>query len=81
MTDELTKRQRAVLEAIAADPYLPRRRLEEAVDLDTDAIDDALSALTEEHYVITMTRQSGSSHESRVSEDVYLVNPERENDV
>lgn len=75
--DDLSDSARAVFEHVQANPYTPHRDLADAVDLDETALEDAVDELVEETVLITMTRQSGSSHESRVSEVVYLVNPDR----
>lgn len=67
----------AVLRAVADSPYIREDDLREATGLDEAALDAALERLTDADLLVGLTRQSGSSLESRVPDRVFLLNPDR----
>lgn len=78
---ELTEEATRILDFVRRNPYVPEQTLEDELDLERDTLSAGLKELTDHDVVITMKRQSGSSHESRVAENVYLVNPDRADDL
>lgn len=66
-----------IVRAIAADPYVRKEDLRDMVELEGEAFNDALEALIHADVLVGLTRQSGSSLESRVPDMVYILNPDR----
>ena len=63
---------------IAGDPYILEPSLKKAVDADEGVVEDALATLEEAVAIVSLTRGGDSKLESRVSQQAFVLNPERD---
>ncbi len=72
---------RDILKAIADEPYIEHQALAEKSGIPAQELEELLAALTEKMVVLELASQADSSIESRVPKKVYMLNPEREEEI
>lgn len=77
----ISEDSRKILKIVANNPYIEKKDLRARTDLGEEDFDCTTDELVDENFLVKMTRQSGSSMESRVPSTVYLLNPEKESDL
>ena len=74
-------RYRDILQAIANEPYIEHQALAEKSGIPSQELEQLLSSLIDKMVVLELASQADSSIESRVPKKVYMLNPEREEEI
>jgi hypothetical protein len=74
-------RYRDILQTIADEPYIEHQALAEKSRVPAQELEELLATLTEKLVVLELASQADSSIESRVPKKVYMLNPEREEEI
>ena len=74
-------RYRDILQAIADEPYIEYQALAEKSGIPSQELEQLLSSLIDKMVVLELASQADSSIESRVPKKVYMLNPEREEEI
>lgn len=72
--------EKKIINFLLDNPYTEKKLIIEAVG-DPVGIDEELDKLTDSYVLIELTGPMESSLESRVSKKIYMVNPEKEEDI
>lgn len=72
--------EKKIINFLLDNPYTEKKLIIEAVG-DPVGIDEELDKLTDSYVLIELTGPMESSLESRVSKKIYMINPEKEEDI
>ncbi len=72
--------EKKIINFLLDNPYTEKKLIIEAVG-DPVGIDEELGKLTDSYVLIELTGPMESSLESRVSKKIYMINPEKEEDI
>ena len=74
-------RYRDILKAIIDEPYIEHQALAEKLRIPSQELEQLLASLIDKMVVLELASQADSSIESRVPKKVYMLNPEREEEI
>ncbi|MDK2799968.1 MAG: hypothetical protein PWQ70_1587 [Clostridiales bacterium] len=80
MTYKLSETEKAIISFLKDNPYSEEKTIIEAIGKLPD-FDKSLKHLTDNMILIELTAPSDSSLESRVPKKIYMLNPEKENEL
>ncbi|MGB9813424.1 MAG: hypothetical protein ACPLRZ_09410 [Thermovenabulum sp.] len=80
MAGGFNEAEKAIIKFVKENPYCERKNLIEALG-GIPGLEEALNKLADDMVLIELTGPTESSLESRVPKKIYIINPEKENEL